>query len=162
MNKETKVKLEKIDSLLTQVDSLNLELNKVKIDSLKEVYSIVRSNILFFKTKNINFPENKNLMKDYGSYGLVGKNLKRLLGSYNLMKENVEYSQKQLKNLRHDIKNKILVNSDSINKYINDEAKAITDIKAELSPKVQLLNKQLPFYNKIHKSVEDFKKSLTN
>ena len=162
MNKETKVKIDKIDSLLTQVDSLNLELKKVKIDSLKLVYSVTKKNIDFFRSTKFDMPEDKSFMKDFGAYGLVDKNLKRLLKNYKKMSEEIEYSQNQLINLRHDIKKELLTNHDTINRYILDEETALNDIRLKLLPKIKLLNRQLNLYNKVHKSVEDFKKSLGN
>ncbi|MCK5823220.1 MAG: hypothetical protein KAG95_04395 [Bacteroidales bacterium] len=160
VNKETKVKIDKIDSLLIQIDSLSYELEQVKIDSLRAVYSVTKSNNEFFQNNNFDMPEDKAFIKDFGGYGLVGKNLKRLLGSYNTMNTDIEYSKKQLINLRHDIKKELLTNSDTINRYIIDEEEAVNNIKVNLLPKIQLLNKQLPLYYKTHKRIENFKKKI--
>ncbi len=162
VNKETRIKIDKIDSLLTQIDSLSLQLEQVKIDSLQLVYSVVKSNIEFFQNNSFELPDDKNFMRDFGSYGLVGKNLKRLLGSYSKMNTDVEYSKTQLINLRHDIKKELIISSDTINRYIIDEAAAVNDIKVNLLPKIQLLNKQLPLYHRTHNSVENFKNKLEN
>ncbi|MBE9468946.1 MAG: hypothetical protein IMY72_11605 [Bacteroidetes bacterium] len=160
MNKETKVKVDKIDGLLTQVDSINLELKKVKIDSLKLVYSITKLNTDFFKNTNFDMPEDKSFLKDFGAYGLVDKNLKRLLKNYKKMDADIEYSSNQLVSLKYDIKKELLTDNDTINRYIFDEEAALNDIRLNLLPKIKLLNRQLNLYNKVHKSVEDFKKSL--
>ena len=157
MNKETRAKIDKIDNLLTQVDSLSYELEKVKIDSLRAVYSVTKINIEFFKNTNFDMPDDKVFINDFGAYGLVSKNLKRLLGSYNKMNTDVEFSKKQLISLRHDIKKELITNTDTINRYIIDEEAAVNNIKVNLLPKIKLLNRQLPLYYKVHKSVEKFK-----
>ncbi len=138
----------KIDSLLTQLDSAQALLNKIKADSTaaaikKEMKETSKKLSVKLDTSEI---DNKTLTKA-GAYMNLYKFFKKLDNKTGEIQMNLTYTVNQLNDLKHDVP--LLAESDTakLNKYISDETKA-TSIVVEKSREL---------YDNLQKNKDKFK-----
>lgn len=134
----------KIDSLLVNIDSLEMKYEEINIDTLKAKFELVDANTKIIKTMdNIDLNENAEVKKALINYGKIHKSFKWYIKSYKKSNEDLAFNKKQLETLRDDISNNLIA-EDKIEKYFTDEAQAVQnsnnsilfyyrDVKASLS-----------------------------
>jgi hypothetical protein len=134
----------KIDSLLVNIDSLELKYSELNIDTLKIKFELVDANTKIIKTMDdIDLNENAEVKKALINYGKIHKSFKWYIKSYKKNTDDLAFNKKQLETLREDISNDLIAD-DKIEKYFTDEAQAVQnsnnsilfyyrDVKASLS-----------------------------
>lgn len=133
-----------IDSLLVNIDSLELKYSEINIDTLKAKFEIVKAKTEEMqKNENINLDESAEIKTAMINHGKIHKSFKWYIKRHDKNTEDLAFNKKQLENLRNDISNNLIAD-DKIEKYFTDEAQAVQnsnnsilfyyrDVKASLS-----------------------------
>jgi hypothetical protein len=147
--------IKQLDSIITQVDAMSIEINGVDSLSVMNLKKYVNEDVNWIKDSLT-----KETMTTASVFLIKVRTAKKLLDSfpyeYSTMKSELKYSQAQLVDLHNDL-SKGSIEADLANKYLADEKKAFLLIASHFKKMFGRLEsvKDYPdireeFYKKIH------------
>ncbi|HBO75502.1 MAG TPA: hypothetical protein DD653_12580 [Marinilabiliales bacterium] len=156
--------LKQMDQLSQQLDSINNVYTKIDWNQWEEFNKKINDDItdiaaLVEEAAKID----PDYLQYYGPYNTAGKILSRIFrkGKKQLTEE-LEFSIKQLENLRKDIKSGIIADTDSIQIYMSQESKAIEELVFNISTLESTLQQQKEAHDatqeKVKLLIEELKK----
>jgi len=119
-----------IDSLLVELDTIDLMQRRVDTTGFSQSSQTFTENITYVQRTFTDREDTMSkdiavLMSDYRS---LKKPSKGFLGKYQRTREEITFAKNQLADLRHDLQNNLL-DSNLVDKMLEDEIKAVDDIK---------------------------------
>ena len=123
-----------IETCQIELDSLNIVFEEINIDTVSFLLNYVNNDIKIFRNSNMVFPKgDDNFIRVLGDYTSLGKILKHLVRDCNPLSQSIILSEKQLKNLHHDISKKLIKNADTVAVFIQQEKDELRNIEAQLN-----------------------------
>jgi len=154
-------KISRIDSLSTILNQLKAKMKNEELSNYKLLYNTVRANNQFFKENLTTLPNDTSFTNAFTMYGMIDKTFKRYFKNLEKYEEEIKLSEKQLTNLKNDVKNKLLT-KEEFEKYFKEELAAIFKLENEIKTSESTTAQYKKEYNKIHIRIETFKDSLAN
>lgn len=157
-DKKNDAKIQKIDSLITIVDSLNNALLRVNIDSINQIFNNTSDAISIFRKTNSNCCRAKILQNmEYAS--TINKSCGKYIGKYTSFQKELSYSSHQLQNLRKDTENKQL-NDSIFYEYYSVEKSIIQKIHTDFTISKDWVYKQMELYEIAKEDINSIKDTL--
>mgnify|MGYP001186423445 CR=1 FL=1 len=140
--------LAKIDSLISLIDTAGKNLAKINQDTVaKRFWTYQNTNKLvsehYQKYRN---EENWNYVCAFQE---VRKPFKTMAFHYRGYLSDIDSSRKQLENLKHDVKEK-LVDEKEFENYFNIEAKTVNELTFKINKQVDLVLRQFKNFDTVH------------
>lgn len=158
-SQNNKVAVKQINELQHKTDSLLNIVENMNKDSLEYMYQTTSDKLNFFQNLNTLLP-NKTHQNIVSSWSYIFKFFKKQKQKPAKFYYQLNFSKKQLKDLKEDIENGVL-SDDKIQKYTNDETKALETTKTEVNTFMIDLKKEkqkfyflLPQINQIIDSIQ--------
>jgi len=145
----------KIDSLLTQLDSAQTILNIIKSDSeAVKIKSMLKVNSKKLSVKSDSLRHNPKLFTKAGAYMNLYKFFKKLENKTGEIQINLTYTQNQLKDLKHDIPLLAKKDTAKLNKYLSDETKATNIVITKTNELYGILNKNKKTFYDLQQTID--------
>ncbi len=163
-SKQDKEKIEKIDTMLTQCSEIKQNLNGTLLDSVNQYYDSVKTSLSFLNTYqgfNGEISQNhKDLFLAFYHVSSVEKTLKKYNKKYRPQLENdVTLLEKQLTNLRHDIK-KNSIDDELKEQYFQAEDSAFNIISKMAEARMEQVRIYINKYTENKDKVEELTELL--
>lgn len=145
-----------------------------QVDSLQTVYSHI--DVEFFKEINVEIQQNMEYvqlhfdaidMKDtavskyIGAYGSLWKTLSRSMKKHGAaLESNIAESEKQLSDLRYDVKKGIISNPEIIKHYIRSERTEVERLDRQVKQAFNQFSKHRKSYNVLQPKINELLKPL--
>lgn len=157
--------IKKISMLQQEVNDMKDETKKMDINFFREKYSEISKNMEIVKSNMDKIDMNDTSISKYiGAYGTLWKTMGRTFkkqGALNIEERLLE-SEKQLKDLKHDIKHKILTNPEVIKTFIKSEQKEVERLKIKVETVVRQFKTQRERYYKLTPRTEEIIEPFKN
>ncbi len=140
--------LAKIDSLSVILDSANVQLTKINLDTIKNIFAKFEETNEKASEHYQKYRTEEN-WKFVCAYQQVKKPIKEMIEKYQSFSEDLNTSKKQLDDLRHDV-NKNLINEKDFASYFNMEVKSAGDLSIRIKMKTGNALKQMKNFDTIH------------
>jgi hypothetical protein len=149
----------RIDTLQYSLNDMQMSLQSIDTVQLRQVFKEYSSTVSLLRTVE-DYERKDDEWRTINQFGYIRKPLRNLLGMYSELNENVQFSKKQLSDLQHDLKKRVIKKTE-FNEYIIEEEKEIFLLKDQIDLMIQNVNSQLIAYDtlrpKILKIVESYK-----
>jgi len=126
-----KIQVSRVDSLYFIATVLENQAASVNIDTINSYKLYIDKTTKFILSNSKLIPEDKLLSKNIIKLGNAGRVFKKFNKNYTDLLNDIKFSKTQLKNLKEDLNNGLVKESDFV-KYYEDEKKAIEDVKKEV------------------------------
>lgn len=154
--------IKEISTLQHSVDEMQNELEKVDLVFFREKYTEVSKNMDFIQ-KNMNKinMQDTAVSKYIGAYGTLQKTMSRTFrkGASGL-EGMLDECEKQLDNLKHDIKHDILKNEDMIETFVKSEKNEVERLQRKMKAISEQFSGHLKNYNKLSPRIEQIIKKV--
>jgi len=144
--------INRIDSLVTVLDSLQIMLNTIDTAEIQIAYKIYAKNIEKIRTA-FDEKNDKDIWQVLTRYGLSRKPLRDYMKHYNNYMSDIQLSYKQLNALKKDIKANVL-KDEEIKKYTSDEAEIVRFLHISVSHLVENTKRYYDVYLELNPQVE--------
>jgi len=156
-NSSRKEKLTVIDFSISQADSLKSKLDTVDIQRINDIYADYKNNIEIIKDKyNI---EDSVTTATVMLYSTIRKPVKNFISSYPKLKKRINYTVKQLNDLKEGYKNGG-INDSLFEKYYEIERSALYNDKKDIEESILLINKYMVLYDSLTPSIKQIVSNL--
>ncbi len=156
-NSGKKEKLVLIDFSISQADSLKDNLDKFDIQRLNNIYEEYKNNIDIIKNKyNI---DDSVMTETVMLYSTIRKPLKNFLHSYPNLKKRINYTVKQLNDLKEGYKSGG-INDSLFDRYYDVEKSALSNDKKDIEENILLINKYMMLYDSLTPSINEILSKL--
>ena len=159
--------LSKVRHLQTVCDSLDDVFSSIDLKKFHNIEAEITKNVSYVSKNIESFDPHDSLFVNYfGSYAATGKTISRLFRSrVSSIEPGLEFSESQLKKLKHDIRKQAIPDKDSVQQYILSEKKALDDLSVQISEVKELFDQELRAYqqtkNKVQQLLEQNRKQKT-
>jgi hypothetical protein len=147
-NKNVEKKLSKIDSLIKIIDSVSYNLKQINPDTIMKrwhTYQITMDTV----SKHFKDVRNDESWNYICAYNSVRKPFKTMALEYGSYRADIDSSLKQLDDLKHDVKEKLLTN-ENFDLYYANECKSANTICAKVSHNIASVNRQMKNFDTVH------------
>jgi hypothetical protein len=147
-NKKIEQQVVKIDSLAKVMDSVDIKLKQINRDTIMNRYHTYQ---ITLDTVSKHFKEVKNdvSFKYICAYQEVRKPFKTMSYNYDIYKAEIDSSVKQLNDLRHDIKEK-LISDKEFQTFFKNECNSVNAIYFKVSKNVENVARQMKNFDTVH------------
>lgn len=155
-NSEKQKSLRKVKYLSSKIDSITDIYNSIAFNEFKDIKDEIEANGNFLK-ENAKLIENidSNYISSFGTYLAAGKGIGRVFKKMNkTIGKELELSKSQLSNLKYDIKNQLISNTDSVAYYITAEQKAVDGLLRNIDIIKSSMNMQQEAYELTREKVD--------
>lgn len=139
-NSNIQEKVKKVDSLIQLVNEVNAEIQMLDNDSSKAIYDKVKQEVDFIGNNLKELPQDSVERTSLAQYANHSKGLKRIYKNLSEYKGSVDYSLKQLADLKLDIQSETL-KEDEFTKYFSDEETAAVMLKVKVRDDIEKFNR---------------------
>ncbi len=143
-------KLEKIDSLIIVAEDLNKKILEVNIDSVNIVLSKT-GNILENLSNADSELSTKMNLNTISTISNINRTCKKFIGKYSDFQKELNFSEHQLINLKHDIEISEITDS-LFQAYYKQENFVLGKLDADINRSIEWLNNELIVYKSINKT----------
>jgi hypothetical protein len=163
-DKNVEKKLSKIDSLIKVIDSVSYKLKLINPDTIMKRYHTFQ---VTNDTISKHFKELKNdeSWKYICAYQNVRKPFKTMSFEYGTYMADIDSSIKQLNDLKHDVKEK-LISGEEFALYYKNECKSANTVCFKISRNITSINRQMINFDTVHpyliKLINDHKSGKKN
>jgi len=126
-----KIQVSRVDSLYFVAKILENQAASVNIDTITSYKLYIDKTTKFILSNSKLISEDKLLSRNIIKLGNAGRVFKKFNQNYSDLLNDIKFSKTQLKNLKEDLNNGLVKESDFV-KYYEDEKKAIEDVKKEV------------------------------
>ncbi len=158
VNTESITKLNELDNILLETE---LQLSSLNKDSIREVYDNLKENEKIITAKLTDLPEDKTLVNKLAALATNSKIIKHYFRDTKKYVDEVELSKSQLKTLRNDLENGLILDEE-FEKFYKEESKAISDLKIEVNICIGNTKRELKIYKSISPDISILIDSLSN
>ncbi len=146
-NEKRAKQISKIDSLYKVLDTVDIKLKQINIDSVKNRYRLYK---VTNDTVSKHFPEVRTdeSWKYICAFQNVRKPFKNMSLSYDFFRAELQLSKKQLEDLKHDVEKKLLKGKD-FDKFFTDEYRSVNDLQAKIMNNVNQVNAQMKNFDTV-------------
>jgi hypothetical protein len=146
--KKTEKQLTKIDSLEKIMASLNEELMEINKDTIENRHRIFkRTNDTI--AKHIKELRNDESWKYICAYQYVNEPFESMAMKYYQYKSEVDSSLKQLSDLKHDVKAKLLSNKE-FDTFFQNESNSVKAVSEKVKEEIEMTEDQMKNYDTVH------------
>ncbi|PKP18878.1 MAG: hypothetical protein CVU05_12650 [Bacteroidetes bacterium HGW-Bacteroidetes-21] len=154
--------IKNIDSLLSVVDGIKTDMAFLENDSSKAFYSNMKEEVDFIGKTITDLPKDSAQRTSLSLYANYSKGFKKIYKNLSVYEGEIANSEKQLQDLKSDIKNDLL-KKDDIEKYIMDEKTAVVllemNVKEDIDKYHIIKNEVLAIQPVISKLSESLRKT---
>jgi hypothetical protein len=147
-NKKVEQQLVKIDSLAKVMDSVDVRLKQVNRDTIVNRYHAYQST-LDTLSKHFKEVRTDESWKYLCAFQEVRKPFKTMSLNYNMFRAEIDSSIKQLTNLRHDVKEKLITDKEFETFFIT-ERNSVNAVYFKVSKNVDQVIQQMKNYDTVH------------
>lgn len=147
--------LKETDSLQQEIFAVNRKINDANLDSINQVYSILRSEHIMISENFSQLPENiydKELVERFDSTVLV---IGLCLDACNDFQQELSVIEGHLEMIRNDISEGQEPDS-SIAERIITEAELFSELKARIFQRLDILHNHLRIYNELEPEIQSY------
>lgn len=156
-NAEVGDSLEKAEEIKKELKDIKNDFESINSDTISLIYDIMKQDVDTIAKYTNKFPDNKEWRDAYGIYSDAMHMAKNFFKrSYD---KEIEYSEKQIQDLRTDIENKAF-KIDSIRIYLLDEQQAIETLEERIKIHMEISNQIIDKYNRTKPIVNQYIDSL--
>ncbi len=157
-DKKTEIRVQKIDSLIGVIDSLNINLVKINIDSISHIYDNTNEIIKVYKKTTHRFKRNK-LIKNMEYASAINKACRKFLSKYSSFQKELTYSKHQLEALRHDVDEKLLTDS-LYNNYYLTEKSILEKLDSDFMQSEEWIDEKIELYKLVSGDMNQLKDTI--
>jgi hypothetical protein len=162
--KKVEQRVAKIDSLTKIIDSVDQKLTLINKDTVKNRYSTYKKTIDTI-AKHMKELRTDESWKYICAYQEVRKPFKTLTFNYDIYKAEIDSSVRQLANLKHDIKAKLLSDKE-FEIFFKNECNSVNAVYFKVSKNIETVSRQMKNYDTVHpyliKLINDHKQGKKN
>lgn len=147
-NTEREKQIAKIDSLIAILDTTSQHLNKINLDTVTKKYQAYQTTNKLVATHYQKYRNEEN-WKYLCEYQNVRKPFKMMLKNHRSFRNDLSTSREQLENLKHDVDNKLLDESE-FKSYFTIEAQSVNDLSFKINSQVKSVLCQYQNFDTIH------------
>jgi hypothetical protein len=147
-NKKVEMQILKIDSLARVIDSVDQKLKQINRDTIVNRYHAYQITI---DTVSKHFKEVRNDVswKYICAFQEVRKPFKTMAFNYELFRAEIDSSIKQLNNLKHDVKEKLLSDKE-FETFFQNERNSVNAVYFKVSKNVESVTRQMKNFDTVH------------
>jgi len=157
-DKKTEQRVQKIDSLLEIIDSLNTNLVKINIDSINQIYSNTSDIIDVYKKAGYKFRQ-KRLIQNMEYASSINKSCRKFIGKYSSFQKELSYSKHQLQTLKHDVDNQLLTDS-LYDNYYSVEKNILEKLDKDFMISEEWMNEKIELYKLVADDMNQLKDTI--
>ena len=157
-DKKTEIKVQKIDSLLEVVDSLNNYLAKINIDSINQIYNNTGEIIEVYRNTTHRFKRNR-LIQNMEYASSINKTCRKFISKYSSLQKELSYSKHQLETLKHDVDNSLLTDS-LYKKYYTVEKSILDNLDKTFIHDKEWVNEKIELYKLVADDMNQLKDTI--
>jgi len=153
---QTRLNLTQVKQLQHSRDSIEKVYNSIEFTKFHEIEKKIIQNVSYVSKHMELFDVHDTLFANYyGSYAATGKAISRLFRKrMNGIEPSLEYSERQLKNLKHDIGTGVIGSQDTIQIYLRSEKRVLDGLITDISDIHELFDQELIAYKKTNVKVQ--------
>lgn len=149
----------KIDSLLTDLDSISLSYTNLNYDEIKLKYdSVLNNNAHLKQSETIDIANDTDLKENLFKYSRVQRSFKTFFKNHDEFINDIRFNKNQLSTLKTDISNNML-SKEEIDKYYNEELNAHKTLVEKLSLSTDNIKTSFKIYDEVHNKINDYIKN---